>query len=65
MNFHNFSNQIFKKITHECQFKCYNTQKSTMREADNCARVCLRPYMTLRENNAKNLDNCEVNELLI
>ena len=54
-------NKTKKKLTHECQYKCYNTEKSTSKEAEHCARICLRPYMSLRESNAQRLDNCEVN----
>lgn len=49
-----------KKLTHECQFRCFNTEKSSAKDADFCAKICLRPYMMLRDLNGQKFENCGV-----
>ncbi len=47
-------------MTHECQALCFNTEKFSGKEADNCAKNCMRPFMNARQINLEKMKNCNV-----
>ncbi|KAL4480080.1 hypothetical protein ABPG74_020596 [Tetrahymena malaccensis] len=59
--FNDYTNEykLLKKITHECQVKCYANEALSIKESESCARSCLRPYLTFKKITGEKLQNCE------
>jgi len=50
-----------KRLTHKCQFECYNKIKENIYEAESCARNCFLPLIYIKKNISKISENCKEN----
>lgn len=50
-----------KKLTHQCQYECYNKIKDNLSEAEKCARECFLPMIYIKKNISKLIENCKEN----
>jgi len=50
-----------KRLTHQCQFECYNKIKENLSDAEKCARDCFLPMIYIKKNVSKLIENCKEN----
>jgi len=50
-----------KKLTHNCQFNCYNNKNVDLKESENCSRNCFLPMIHIKKNISKLIENCKEN----
>ncbi len=48
-----------KRLTHQCQYECYDKIKKDLLAAENCARECFMPMIYIKKNIAKLIENCK------
>lgn len=46
-----------KKLTHLCQYECYKGIND-LNKAENCARNCFAPMLSIKKNTSKLIENC-------
>jgi len=50
-----------KRLTHHCQYECYNNIKDNLSESEECARNCFLPLIYIKKNISKLIENCKEN----
>ena len=49
--------QLMKKLTHECQAKCFGTE-TRIEKAELCSKFCMYPYLSMRQANMNKIGPC-------
>lgn len=50
---------VTKKLTHHCQYKCYDNIKNNLQEAETCAKDCFKPMLHIKKNISQLIENCK------
>lgn len=50
-----------KRLTHQCQYQCYDKIKDNLNDAEKCARDCFLPMIYIKKNISKLIENCKEN----